>query len=107
MGDLDGFVLRMIGGQHAILHSFCAIDREVAVEFDHGVTRLDGLVGIDLDLIVVLSVGSGSAKPHHRNQIEDCAEDGSACHNPVIEKVTEESNAKRARDKSSKPILAM
>src|SRR4029077_8701030 len=51
MGDFDGFVKGVIGREQAIFHSFWTIDREVAVELDHGVVRLDGFVGIDLNLI--------------------------------------------------------
>jgi hypothetical protein len=54
MRNLNRFVFRMIRGQNAILNRLAAIDREIAVQFEHGVMWLDLIVAVDLDLIVVL-----------------------------------------------------
>ena len=53
--DLDGFVLGVVGWQHAILDGLAAVNCEVAMQLDHGVTGLDLVVGVDLDFVVVLS----------------------------------------------------
>ena len=52
--DFNGLVQRMIGGKDAVNFLALAIDGEVAVEFDHGAARGDGLGAVDLDFVVVL-----------------------------------------------------
>ena len=54
VGDLDGFVLGVVGGIEAVDDGFAAVDGEIAVEFDHGVVRLDEVVAVNLDFVIVL-----------------------------------------------------
>jgi hypothetical protein len=50
----DGFVELVIVRIEAIHGSLESLEGEVTVQLDHGLMRRNGLVGIDLDLIVVL-----------------------------------------------------
>ena len=49
----------MVGRQNAILDCLTSINREIAVQLEHGVVRLDGVVGVDLNLIVFLRDSTG------------------------------------------------
>jgi hypothetical protein len=57
MGDFDGFVELMIRGEQAILHGLRALESEIAMQLDHGVVRIDGVVAVDLDFVIVLRAG--------------------------------------------------
>jgi hypothetical protein len=57
MGDFDGFVELMIRGEQAILHGLRALEGEITMQLDHGVVRIDGVVAVDLDLVIVLRAG--------------------------------------------------
>jgi len=59
MGDFNGFMKLVIGGQNAVLRSFGSLKCEIAMELDHGVAGLNCLVLVHLNLIVVLSRGGG------------------------------------------------
>jgi hypothetical protein len=50
-------VLRVVGRIEAVGEGFAAIDGEIAVELDHGVVRLDEVVAVDLNFVVVLRTG--------------------------------------------------
>src|SRR5205823_1118284 len=52
--DLDGLVPGMLGRQDAAFAGLPALEGEVAVQLDHRMTRLDGVVAVDLDFVVVL-----------------------------------------------------
>src|SRR5882757_7573645 len=79
-GDFDGFVLGMIRRQESVLNGFGPVDREVAVELDHSVSGLDGVVRIDLDLVVILCTSGGQAKSMKNNQIESSSQQDSQLH---------------------------
>src|SRR5208282_146103 len=57
VGNFDGFVFGVVGGVQAVLNGFGAVDGEIAVEFDHGVVRVDEFGSVDLDFVVVLGAG--------------------------------------------------
>src|SRR5258708_15611769 len=65
VSNLDGFVLRVIRGQDAVLNGLAAIDGEIAVELDHGVMRLNHVIAVDLDFVVVLSARRQSQRGVH------------------------------------------
>ena len=52
--DLDGLVLGVIGGLHAVDDVALAVGGEVGVELDHGGAGSDRVGAIDLDLVVAL-----------------------------------------------------
>src|ERR1700690_1221461 len=54
VGDFNRFVLGMISGIEPVEHELRAIDREVAMQFNHGVTRLDQVGAVHLNFIVIL-----------------------------------------------------
>ena len=53
--DLDGLVFGVIGGINTIHDRLRAVDREVAMEFDHGVSGIDQVRSVHLDFVVILS----------------------------------------------------
>jgi hypothetical protein len=55
MRDLNGLMLGVIGGINAVYDGLRAVDREVAVQFNHGVTRIDKVGAVHLDFVVILS----------------------------------------------------
>jgi hypothetical protein len=57
MRDLNGLMLGVIGGINAVYDGLRAVDREVAVEFNHGVTGIDQVGAVHLDFVVILSEG--------------------------------------------------
>src|SRR5205823_7386808 len=52
--DLNGLVPGVLARQNAVLAGLAALEGEIAVQLDHGMTRLDGVVAVDLDFVVVL-----------------------------------------------------
>ena len=66
VGDLDGFVLGMFGGIEAVDDGFGAVDGEIAVEFDHGVVRVDEFVVVNLNFVVVLGAGGKNGQKLQR-----------------------------------------
>jgi len=64
--DFDGLVPGMLSGQRAIHHSLRALESEVAVQFHHGVMRLNGVVAVDLDFVILLTAGHCSE--HHKGE---------------------------------------
>lgn len=54
VGDFDGFVELVVGGESAVGGGFGTLKSEIGMEFDHGVAGFDSVVGIDLDFIVFL-----------------------------------------------------
>jgi len=54
VGNFNGFVKLVVSGQSAVVGSFGALKRKVGVEFDPSVAGFDGVVGIDLNLVVLL-----------------------------------------------------
>jgi hypothetical protein len=58
--DFDGFVFGVVRRLDAIDHGFRSVHGEVGVQFEHGASGRDGVIAIDLDLIVVLG-GGGKA----------------------------------------------
>jgi hypothetical protein len=46
----------VVGREYSVGGSFRTLKCEIAVKFDHGVAGLDGVVGVDLDFVVVLGV---------------------------------------------------
>src|SRR6266851_151155 len=71
MGNLNGFVLGVVGGKNSILSGLAAVNREIAMQLDHGAVRRDRVVTIDLDLVIVLSTG-----PRARNKKRSADEKG-------------------------------
>src|SRR5260370_2103979 len=63
MCNLNGFVLGVVGGKNSILSGLAAVNREIAMQLDHGAVRRDRVVTIDLDLVIVLGTG-----PRARNK---------------------------------------
>ena len=62
-GELNGFVLLMIGGNDAVDVILLAFGSEVGMELDHEVFGSDGFGSVDLDLVVALGVrGRGAEK---------------------------------------------
>src|SRR6266705_5004184 len=57
MGNLNGFVLGVVRGKNSILRGLAAVNREIAMQLDHGAVPHDRVVTIDLDLVIVLSTG--------------------------------------------------
>src|SRR5580704_3681683 len=57
VGDFDGFVQSVVGREEAIYHLLRAVNREIAVQFHHGVAGLDGIVAVDLNFVVILCGG--------------------------------------------------
>src|SRR5260370_33754600 len=41
MGNLNGFVLGVVGGKNSILSGLAAVNREIAMQLDHGAVRRD------------------------------------------------------------------
>jgi hypothetical protein len=70
VGDFDGLVQLVIGRKHTVCRRLRALEGEVAVQFDHGVAGLDGVVGIDLDFVVFLGTRG------RRNNTEDAEDSG-------------------------------
>src|SRR2546427_7843766 len=69
MRDLNGFMPLVIGGEQTVFHRLRALKREIAVQLDHGVARLDRLVAVDLDLVIVLcprGTGQTCAQQHKK-----------------------------------------
>ena len=60
MGDFDGFVELMIRGEQAVFNGLRALEGEIAVELDHGVVRINCVVAIDLDFVIILRAGRNS-----------------------------------------------
>jgi len=56
VGDLDGFVFGVVGGVETVLNGFGAVDGEIAMELDHGVARIDEVVAVDLNFVVILGL---------------------------------------------------
>src|SRR5262249_43705107 len=54
LGDLDGFVESMVCRQHSVFYGLGSVNSKVRMEFHHRGTRLQGVAGVDLDLVVVL-----------------------------------------------------
>jgi hypothetical protein len=65
--DLDGLMFGVIGGINTIHDRLRAIDREVAMEFDHGVSGIDQVGSVHLNFIVILSLG-GTCSQNNRQQ---------------------------------------
>jgi hypothetical protein len=55
MSYFDGFVQCVVRGEKAVDHLLRAINREITMQFHHGVTGLDGIVAVHLDFVIVLS----------------------------------------------------
>jgi hypothetical protein len=55
-GELEGFVLLMIGGDDAVDVVFLADGGEVGMELDHEGFGCDGVGTVDLDLVIALRV---------------------------------------------------
>jgi hypothetical protein len=57
VGNFDGLMLGVIGGIYTIYDRLRAIDREVAMEFNHGVSGIDQVGSVRLDFVIVSSAG--------------------------------------------------
>jgi hypothetical protein len=55
VGDLDGLVLGVISGVNTVDDCLRSIDREVAMEFHHSVSRIGQVRPVHLDFVIVLS----------------------------------------------------
>ena len=55
VGDLDGLVLGVNSGVNTVDDCLRSIDREVAMEFHHSVSRIDQVGPVHLDFVIVLS----------------------------------------------------
>ena len=75
VGDFDRFVKLVVGGEYSVLRGFRALKREIAVQFDHGAAGFDGVVGIDLDFVVVLGA-RGSRKDANARESTESAQKG-------------------------------
>jgi len=62
VGDLDGLVLGVIGGVNTVDDCLRSVDREVAMEFHHGVPGINQVGPVDLDFVVVLSAAERCSK---------------------------------------------
>jgi len=56
-GELDGFVLLVIGGNDAVDVILLAFGSEVGMELDHKIFVRDGVSTVDLDFVVALRGG--------------------------------------------------
>ena len=54
VGDFEGLVFLMFGGQHAVDEGFAALESEVGVKLDHGVVGRHEVGAVDLDFVVAL-----------------------------------------------------
>ena len=52
--DFDGFVKLMVGWISSVRRGLRALEREIAMELNHRVARLHGVVRVDLNLVVAL-----------------------------------------------------
>jgi hypothetical protein len=68
--DFNGLVLGVIGRQNAIHNRFGPIDGKVAVQFHHRVTRIDGVIAIHLNFVIVLRTSGGHPEPMEGDQVE-------------------------------------
>src|SRR5713226_2457919 len=66
VGNLNRFVLRVIGRQDAVLHRLAAVDGEIAVQLHHGVPRLNGVIRVYLNFVIILSPRQRRA--HHQDR---------------------------------------
>src|SRR5579863_3444836 len=66
--DLDGFVLGVVGGEHAVDRPLLPGSSEVAVQFHHRDIRLHQVRSVDLYLVIALGAKAQSAK----NQENSC-----------------------------------
>ncbi len=57
MRDLNRFMQLVIGGIQPVLNRLRTFEREIAVQFDHGVARFNQIGAVDLNFVVVLRVG--------------------------------------------------
>src|SRR6266853_3315805 len=55
--DFDGLVLRMVRGENTVGHGLASVHGEIRVQLNHGVSRGDRIVAINLDLVVILRGG--------------------------------------------------
>ncbi len=62
MGDLDRLMLGMVGGKNTICGCLRASDREIAVELNHGVSRINQVRSVHLYFVVILCVREGSSE---------------------------------------------
>ena len=60
-------MLLVVGGIDAVDEVLLALGREVGVEFDHQVFRLDGVGAVDLDLVIALRASGGDSREEHKN----------------------------------------
>ena len=70
--DFNCFMKLMMGGQKAVIKRFRALKSEIAVQLHHGVMRLDGLVAIHLNLVIVLRPsGTGERRDENSEKTAD------------------------------------
>src|SRR5260370_11690918 len=65
MGNLNRFVLGVVGGKNSILSGLAAVNGEIAMQLDHGAVRRDRVVTIDLDLVILLGT---RLRPRNKKQ---------------------------------------
>src|SRR6185437_13801922 len=56
LGDLDGFMHRVVGGRDTVDHCFGALRGVVGMEFNHSGAGIHRVRAIYLDLIIVLGM---------------------------------------------------
>jgi len=62
MSDLHSFMLGVTSGIKAIHNCLRAVDREIAMEFEHGMTLIDQIRSIHLNFIVILGTGESCSE---------------------------------------------
>src|ERR1019366_3954355 len=67
VSNFDGLVQRVIGGEKSVLHGLRALKRKIAVQFHHGVMRLDSIRAINLNFVIVLRRGSRARESRKRH----------------------------------------
>src|ERR1043165_8748520 len=63
----------VIRGKHAVFGSLRSLESEIAVQFHHRMARLDGVVRVDLDLVILLGV-DGSRRYTERTEDTESTE---------------------------------
>jgi hypothetical protein len=81
VSDLHRFMLGMIGGVNPIHYCLRTSDREIAMEFNHGVSGIDEIRSVHLDFVVVLSTDESCNQDQGEEQKRD--REVSATHHPI------------------------
>jgi hypothetical protein len=68
VSDFDGFVKRVIGGIQAVDHLLRTVNREIAVQFDHGVAGVHELGTVHLNFVIILGGGCSREEEHAKSR---------------------------------------